>query len=131
GVIGLLSKGESVTPVGRDADSNWLAIQFPPGSAGRGGVPLNQLDSVSAIEQFAVVLPTPLARTISPFPTSPPSSLSAAPARTPANAASATAATTTTITATPAINLGPTDIQITNISLLPDGRVAVTIGNRG
>src|SRR5256885_1623674 len=37
-VIGLLSKGEAVSAVGRNADSTWLAIQFPPGSAGRGWV---------------------------------------------------------------------------------------------
>src|SRR5947207_2799370 len=72
GVIGLLNKGEAVTPIGRDADSNWLAIQFPPGSAARGWVPLDQLDNVSDADQFAVVLPTPLPRTISPFPTIPP-----------------------------------------------------------
>src|SRR5437879_5172580 len=71
GVIGLLNKGEAVTPIGRDSDSNWLAIQFPPGSAARGWVPLDQLDNLSEAEQFAVVLPTPLPRTISPFPTVP------------------------------------------------------------
>jgi hypothetical protein len=139
GVIGLLNKGEAVSPIGRDADSNWLAIQFPPGSAARGWVPLDQLDNLNDANQFAVVLPTPLPRTISPFPTSPainngaPAVTGAGVPRTPVNVATsaAAAATAIVVTPTPAINLGPADIQIANISLLPDGRVAVTIGNRG
>jgi hypothetical protein len=123
GLIGLLSKGEAVTPVGRDANATWLAIQFPPGSAGRGWVPVGQLDNVTGADLLAVVLPTPLPRTISPFPTAAPS-LGQGPA---------SAATTTSIavTATASANQGPQDLIVTGISLLPDGRVAVTIGNRG
>ncbi len=123
-VIGLLNKSEAVTPVGRDADSNWLAIQFPPGSAGRGWVPVSALDNVSGVERLAIALPTPLPRTVSTFP-----------AGFDGGGFSATGGTGTPAatrgTGTPAINLGPADLVVTGISLLPDGRVAVTIGNRG
>ena len=143
-VIGLLNKGEAVTPLGRDADANWLAIQFPPGSAGRGWVPVDQVDSLNEVEQFAVVLPTPLPRSISPFPTIPATSggfgggggAAAGGGSSPTRPTAVPATPSVNIfspglTPTPAVNLGPTDIQVSGISLLSDGRVAVTIANRG
>src|SRR5688572_23522026 len=55
-VIGLLARGDGVEPVGRDDQAGWVAIRFPPGSTGRGWVPVTALDNVTNVNALAVVL---------------------------------------------------------------------------
>jgi hypothetical protein len=125
-IVGTVSRGEPVEIVGRDADATWVAIRFPPNSSARGWIAADTLDNATNLERFAVVIPTPLPRSSSttggggfpgtnntlPFPT-------------------ATAAFgTPTITRTPAPS-GPPDLVANSATLLPDGRVAVVVGNRG
>lgn len=120
-IIGLLSRGETVEPVGRDADAKWLAIRFPPGSAGRGWVPVSELEGATGIDRLAIALPTPLPRTVPDFPLGIPPSGGTAVA-TPEGPQG---------TPTPQFNPGPPDLFVSRVSLLSDGRVSVTVGNRG
>jgi hypothetical protein len=124
-IIGLLNRGESVEIVGRDDDAEWIAIRFPPGSTARGWVPVSSLEGVTGLDVLAVVLPTPLPRTIAtPVPFTggatnggPQSFITGTPASVPQP----------TVTPTP----GPPDLVVTRLHVLPDSRVAVTIANRG
>jgi hypothetical protein len=123
-VIGTISRGEAVEVDGRDADSKWVSIRFPPGSLGRGWIPVAQLDGLSEPERFAVVLPTPLPRsfvvpTFAPF------------AGDDSSASSRLTPAAVDITPTPRVNTGPTDLAPTGVSLLADGRVSVVVANRG
>ena len=120
-IIGLLSRGETVEPVGRDADAKWLAIRFPPGSAGRGWVPISELEGATGIDRLAVALPTPLPRAVPDFPLGIPESFGTAVA-TPEGPL---------VTPTPQFNPGPPDLFVSRVLLLSDGRVSVTVGNRG
>lgn len=123
-VIGTISRGEAVEVDGRDADSKWVSIRFPPGSLGRGWIPVAQVEGLSDPEKFAVVLPTPLPRsfvipTFVPF------------AGDDRSASSRLTPTAVDGTPAPRVNAGPTDLAPTAVSLLPDGRVNVVIANRG
>ncbi len=122
-IFGLLAKGESVEVVGKDNDSQWLAIRFPPGSTGRGWIPVGGVESPPALAGLAVVLATPLPRTISTFP----------PGLADAVGPGAALVVTRTAdpNATPTVRPGPPDLVVTGVRLLPDRRVAVTVANRG
>jgi hypothetical protein len=125
GVVGTLARGDSVEVVGRDNDSQWLAIRFPPGSAGQGWIPVAGVDATFEINRLSVALATPLPRTVSTFPTgalpNDEAGLGAAPG--PTRAANPSG------TATPVP--GPVDLLVTRVGILPDRRVSVTVANRG
>lgn len=111
--LGTLARGEAVEVVGRNHDATWLAVRFPPGSAASGWVPAAGVSGVNDIQGLAVTFPTPL-----PFlPTFPPPSgfLPEAP-------------TGATPTPTP-VRLP--DLVISAVQRLPDGRLSVTVTNRG
>jgi hypothetical protein len=134
-IVGTVAREEPVEVVGRDSDSTWVAIRFPANSTARGWVAVSSLDGLSNLERLAVVAPTLLPRTLDPttaagtrsmgdvFPTNT-SSSQAFVTVTPTPA-------TPTGTRTPVVPSGPPDLVVTAASLLPDGRVAVVIGNRG
>lgn len=125
-VIGLLGRGENVEVVGRDNDGQWVAIRFPPGSIARGWIPASAIDNLGDVDSLAVVLPTPLPRTIStPSPGGGASTNGGS--LDPVVPGATTAPGRPTITPTPS----PPDLVITRLSVLPDGRVAVTVANRG
>ena len=116
-VIGLLPGGETLEVVGRDAAAEWLAIRFPPGSAGRGWVPVDGVVGLTRVEALAVVLPTPLSRAVVTLTVDLP-------------AVTQTAESEQTLTPTAGAS-GRPDLVVMSISLLPDGRVEVVIGNSG
>jgi SH3 domain-containing protein/CARDB protein len=126
-VVGLLAKGESVEVIGRDNDSQWLAIRFPPGSAGQGWIPVSGVDTAPELSRLAVALPTPLPRTISTFP----------PGANIANDEAGTGAsvvgtrTPNPASGTPTPVPGPVDLVVTKVGLTPDRHVSVTVSNRG
>jgi len=135
-IVGTVSRGEPVEVVGRDADSMWLAIRFPPNSSARGWISADSVDNLTSLERFTVVAPTPLPRTLttttptSSFPSTSTSQTFAT--STPVRTGTATAVITTTplIPTTP-VPAGPPDLVVNSATLLPDGRVAVVVGNRG
>ncbi len=120
-IIGVIAKDEALEIVGRDHNGEWLAVRFPPGSTARGWLPVSGVQDLTGLESFAVVLPTPLPRTISMVP--PFSGLGLG-----GGANDGPLARTATPVPTPA---GPPDLAVTSLSLLPDGRVSVVVGNRG
>jgi hypothetical protein len=124
-VVGLLARGDSVEVIGRDNDSKWLAIRFPPGSAAQGWIPVSGVESPPELSRLAVALPTPLPRTVASFPSSigsgdDGSGSSAAATRTAGPASG-----------TPTFVPGLPDLVVTRVGLLPDRRVSVTVTNRG
>jgi hypothetical protein len=143
-VVGLLPKDEPVEVVGRDNDSQWLAIRFPSGSTGRGWIPVASVDFPPDLSSLAVALPTPLPRS---NPSVPPSLgsgrggalLEAPPASAPAAAVDgpegglSVAPTTTPDAARPTSTPAPglPDLVVTRVRLLSDRHVAVTVANRG
>ena len=131
-VVGTVQRGEPVEVVGRDSDSTWVAIRFPPNSSARGWLAADALDGLTNVERFAVLVPTPLPRSLS---TTTPNNSSGFPGSGGTQTFFPTVtptpfATSTTPTRTPTPS-GPPDLVVTSASLLPDGRVAVVIGNRG
>jgi uncharacterized protein YgiM (DUF1202 family) len=143
-IIGTIDRGEALQVTGRDFNSRWVSIQFPPGSTGRGWVPIDELDGLEDLESFAVAIPTPLARTLSNPAAGAASAnsgsgsaannvrpLNPAPqARIPTPPSAEEEAPTPNATAT-SFAFGPTDLVVTRISLTADRHVSVTIGNRG
>jgi hypothetical protein len=126
-VIGTIARDEAVEVVGRSADSSWVAVRFPPGSAARGWLPVSEITGLTSLDRLAVVLPTPLPRnvTVPVFSTSDGDGSSNGPPQ-----------TTTTdprflLTPTPRANIGPVDLVVNRVTLLTDGRVRVVVGNRG
>jgi hypothetical protein len=133
-VVGILQRGEAVDIVGRDATGEWVAVRFPPGSAARGWVPVSELDGVPALESVAVVLPTPLPRTIStppPVPVVPRFDSSGNDGvivgQTPVAPSSLVSTTPTRV---PPRSL-PTDLVVNRVTRLDNGRVRVVVGNQG
>lgn len=120
-VIGVLSRGVALDVVGRDEAAAWLAIRFPPGSAGRGWVPVDAVDGLSGVDGLVVALPTQLPRAVFTTPTFGGTAVSDTPGFGPP-AAGATG------TPTPS---GPPDLTVTSLTRLPDGRVEVVIANLG
>ena len=143
-VVGILSRGEALQVTGRDHDGNWVSIQFPPGSTGRGWVPVADVEGIKELDALAVALPTPLPRTLTnPTPATrgtsigsgtgaaidpEPRARTSAPVPTPTPAPIETPEPDATATSVAA---GPTDLVVTRIALTADRRVSVTIGNRG
>ncbi len=145
-IVGIINRGEAVAIVGRDLNGEWVAIQFPPGSAGRGWLPVKDLDGASDLSAVAVTAATPLARTL---PTVAPSSITSSagasadngfdpePTSSPRPVSTALRAeATTTATPAPASTSiaaagGGTDMAISSVSRLADGRVRVVVSNRG
>lgn len=130
-IVGTVSRGEPVEIVGRDADSQWVAIRFPPNSSARGWVAAESLDNLTSLERFTVVAPTPLPRSLNTttpgggFPQGG-GPLQTFPTVTPTPGGSTTPLATRTV-----VPSGPADLVVNSATLLPDGRVAVVIGNRG
>jgi hypothetical protein len=130
-IVGTVSRGEPIEIVGRDADSQWVAIRFPPNSSARGWISADTLDGLTNLERFTVVAPTPLPRTLTTttpgggFP-----STGSIPQSFATSTATPSGTPTPSITRTP-VPTGPADLVVTAASLLPDGRVSVVIGNRG
>jgi hypothetical protein len=124
-VVGVLARGDSVEVVGRDNASEWLAIRFPPGSSGRGWIPVSAVDDPPEATRLAVVIPTPLPRTISTFP---PGALDGSDVGT---GASTVPTSTPDPLATSSPQPGPVDLVVVSMRLLPDRRVSVTVANRG
>ena len=60
--LGTLARGDTVDVVGRDFDSEWLAIRFPRGSNSQGWIPAADVEGLtfSNVQALAVLLPTPL-----------------------------------------------------------------------
>ncbi len=150
-VVGTIARGGEVEPVGRDTGSDWIAIRFPQGSSARGWVQVSDIDNLSDVDRLAVVQPTPLPNSVRSPDTSSSSTTSSsgngldsgsrstlgdAPvARVSTSVATplrtSLAGTQPLVTPTPRLNVGPSDLVVSGISLLPDGRVQVTVGNRG
>jgi hypothetical protein len=132
-IVGLLSRDEMVEVVGRDNSAEWVAIRFPPGSAARGWVPVSALEGLTEPDAFAVVLPTPLARTITEAPSFSgvePSGNDGRPAAPTSSAPNSGGGSVPNGTAAP-ISGQAIDLVLNRISLLADGRVSVVVGNRG
>jgi hypothetical protein len=132
-IVGTVSRGEPVEIVGRDADSMWVAIRFPPNSSARGWISADSLDGLTNIERYGVVVPTPLPRNLA---TTTPSSSGSSTFPSATTQGPFTSFTPTPTPGTPQptrtpVPSGPPDLVVTSASLLPDGRVAVVIGNRG
>jgi hypothetical protein len=127
-IIGTVARGEAVEVVGRDSDANWAAVRFPPGSTGRGWLPLEQIVGLTNLSEFSILLPTPLPRSIStPFSSS---GFGGGFNGSGSNNGGSGVSTPRPPTATPP-NTGPFDLTVTRVSVLDDGRVSVVIGNRG
>ena len=119
-VIGLISRGESVEPVGRSDDLEWVAVRFPPGSAALGWIPVSGLDGELGLDNLSVLLPTPLPRTIPDFTP-----------LVPGSGADGTPQADETGTPGAPGDLGPPDLVVTSVTLLPDRRIAAVVSNRG
>ena len=124
GVVGVMARGDPVEIVGRDADSEWVAVQFPPGSAGLGWLPATALVGVAGLDTYAVVLPTPLPRLPS-FP-------EASPVENEGGEGSVTPPSgTPTSIVTPAPRDSRVDLFVEGVTRLSDGTVQVLVGNHG
>lgn len=136
-IVGTLARGTAVEVVGRDAGSSWLAIRFPAGSAGRGWIPVSDVEGLTQVQSLAVAIPTPLSSAPSAIVVTPArqpvtgDDALSAPTTTTAAATSRPGSTSTAATSTPAPPSGPPDLVVIGLSLMSDGRVAVTVGNRG
>jgi len=123
--LGTISRGDQVDVVGRDFDSKWLAIRFPQGSNSRGWIPSDSVEGLPAanVKTLAVLLPTPL-----PFVFNTPS---------PFSGFGGAGATSTGVPGTGVPSGTPTpipttsDLDIGTVRVLADGRVSVTVINRG
>ena len=123
-IIGIISSGDAVEIVGRDDATEWVAFRFPPGSTGLGWLPVSGIDSASGLSSFAVVLPTPLSRSLStPTPSVGDESGSGS-----GSGSLDQGDLDPTVTPTPS---GPPDLTVTNVTVLADGRLQVTIINLG
>ncbi len=119
-IIGIISRGDTVEIVGRDETTQWVAVRFPPGSTGLGWLPVSGLDGVSGLGSFAVILPTPLSRSLStPDPNSTGVDDNGSEGGGPIDPA---------VTPTP---FGLPDLAITDVIVLNDGRIRITIENLG
>jgi uncharacterized protein YraI len=135
-IVGTVSRGEPIEIVGRDAESQWVAIRFPPNSSARGWISADTVDGLTSLERFTVVAPTPLPTSLttttpsSGFPTTRPGGTQQTFATLTPTPSGSSTPTTPVITRTP-VPSGPPDLVVTAATLLPDGRVSVVIGNRG
>ena len=118
--LGTLSSGDVLDVIGRDFDSDWLAIAFPPGSSARGWIPATEVDGLtfSNRQALAVLLPTPLPIE---FVTPPP--FFATP--------ELEGTGTPEADGTPEIISDDTDLAVLDVSAEPDGTVSVVVLNGG
>ena len=116
--LGTMSRGDIVEVLGRDFDSKWLAIRFPPGSGSRGWIPAASVEGLadSNLRALAVLLPTPI-----PLVFNTPSPFFGGGS---ANGGGGVAGTATPIPTT-------SDLTIQTVRVLADGRISVTVLNRG
>jgi hypothetical protein len=119
--LGTISRGDEVDVVGRDFDSKWLAIRFPRGSSSRGWIPSDNVEGLaeSNVRTLAVLLPTPL-----PFVFNTPSPFFGVGGGGAGGTNGPPAGTSTPIPTT-------SDLDIQTVRLQPDGRIVVTVLNRG
>jgi uncharacterized protein YgiM (DUF1202 family) len=119
--VGTVSRGDALEVVGRDFDSEWLAIRFPLGSNAQGWIPAAGVQGLdfSTVQALAVLLPTPL-----PVDVSTPPLFFGTPG--------------TLGTGTPGADDGTPppagdtmDLAIFGVTALPDGRVQVLVLNGG
>ena len=119
--LGTISRGDTLDVVGRDFDSEWLAIRFPAGSNAQGWVPAADVDGLTFpnLQALSVLLPTPLPVE---FVTPPPFFGS----------------TATPGTGTPEIEVGTpdplagtVDMAVADVRALTDGRIRVVVLNGG
>jgi hypothetical protein len=85
-VIGELNRNQDVEVVGRNDDSMWFSIYFPPGSNLTGWVPVSALRLPENTAAIPVVSVTPIPRPTAIIPTPPPeptTSATATPTETP------------------------------------------------
>jgi hypothetical protein len=131
-VVGILAREEAVEVVGRSADSNWVAIRFPPGSPGRGWLPVGQLEGVTNLEALAVALPTPLPRNVAPpsLPSFPGTQNNVSPVGPVVRSAQPEDESPPGTQAAP-VPRGPANLVMNRVMMLPDGRVRVVVGNIG
>lgn len=136
--VGTIARGEALEIFGRDNEGEWIAIRFPPGSSARGWLPVRAIDNLPNVSSLAVVIPTPLPRTVS-TPTFGNVPNGIVTTRTPVEGDDGV--DSPTVTGTPDPNAtprptgtsGPTspDLAVGAVSRLPDGRVRVVITNKG
>lgn len=119
--LGTITRGDALDVVGRDFESEWLAIRFPPGSNAQGWVPAASVEGMtfSNLQALAVLLPTPL-----PIEFSTPAGLFGTPG-TPGTG------TPGIEEGTPGPFAGTMDLAVFDISALADGRVRVVVLNGG
>jgi uncharacterized protein YgiM (DUF1202 family) len=118
--LGTISNGDVLDVLGRDFDSDWLAIAFPPGSASRGWIPATEVEGLtfSKRQALAVLLPTPLPIE---FITPPPFF------GTPGTPGTGTPEADET----PGPLAGTSDLAIFRLSASTDGRVSAVVLNGG
>ena len=118
--LGTIARGDALAVVGRDFNSEWIAIEFPTGSTARGWVPASNVEglTLSNVEALAVLLPTPL-----PIEFSTPPPFFGTPG-TPGTG-------TPEAEVTPNPFAGTSDVAVFKVSVLSDGRVRVVILNGG
>lgn len=118
--LGTVTSGDVLDVVGRDFESEWLAIRFPAGSNSQGWIPAAGVEGLtfSNLQGLAVVLPTPL-----PIQPTIPSTFFGTPG-TPGTG-------TPGIDGTPDPLAGTVDLAIADVSALPNGSVRVSIINGG
>jgi hypothetical protein len=121
-IIGQLGRDEPVQPVGRNSDRDWVAVRFPPGSSAIGWLPVEGIDDTLSVSGLAVVLPTPLSRSIPDFPGG------AGGAGDDGDDDDGTPLPGETVTPVPS---GRPDLIVNTIVLLADNRIAAVITNRG
>jgi hypothetical protein len=122
-VIGTVARNDAVSVIGRNDNGQWVAIRFPPNSTARGWVPAEDLQGIEGnqVSALPVLVATPRPGSVgvdvggSGGATDGGGTGNGAPAVTP----------------TPGPAPGPTDLVVNRLSVLPDGRVSVQIGNRG
>lgn len=119
--VGTIGRGDPLEVVGRDFDSEWLAIEFPPGSNAQGWIPAADVEGLTLpnLQALAVLLPTPL-----PIEFSTPSPFLGTPG-TPGTG------TPEVEDGTPALFPGTSDLAILDVRALPDGRVTILVLNAG
>jgi hypothetical protein len=118
--LGTITRGDRLEVVGRDFNSKWLAIRFPLGSNSRGWVPADSVEGLNgaSVSTLAVLLPTPL-----PFVFNTPSPFFGGIGGT----GGGTGGAATTPTPIPTTS----DLDIQTVRVGPDGRISVSVINRG
>ena len=132
-IIGTVPRNDPVSVIGRNDDGKWVAIRFPPNSTSRGWVEAESLQGIEGnqVSALPVLVATPLAISVStPIPGSGGGGTGGGGGATNGGGGGS-GASPPAATATAGPNLGPTDLVINRLTVLPDGRVSVQIGNRG